>query len=119
MQLKPNLTTPQLFSELKVTLLLETLASGKIVASIFEFPSCRVEAADRQTAIAQLQAIFLERLQHIEAIAWSVPVLVTEPTWLKFAGVFQDDSEFQSIMQQIRAERESDDDSEVDPSYYQ
>jgi hypothetical protein len=119
MQLKPSLTAPQPFSELKVTLLLETLASGKVVASIFEFPSCRVEADDRETAIAQLQAVFLERSRYIEAIPWSVPVSVPEPAWMKFAGIFQDDSDFQAIMEEIRAERESEDDSEVDPSYYQ
>ncbi|MCU0569247.1 MAG: hypothetical protein MUF49_22070 [Oculatellaceae cyanobacterium Prado106] len=45
---------PHPFSELKVTLLLETLPSGKVAASVFEFPACRVEADDRQTAIAKL-----------------------------------------------------------------
>jgi len=38
---------------------------------------------------------------------------------MQFAGVFQDDPDFQAIMDAIRAERLSDDDSEVDPSYYQ
>jgi hypothetical protein len=37
---------------------------------------------------------------------------------MKFAGVFQDDSDFAAIMESIRAERTSDDDSAVDPSYY-
>jgi hypothetical protein len=31
---------------------------------------------------------------------------------------FQDDSDFQEIMDEIRAERTSDDDTEVDSSYY-
>jgi hypothetical protein len=118
MQLSNPIST-KLSSELKVTLILEKLASGKVVASIFEFPSCQVEADDRDTAIAQLQSIFLERLQHIEAIPWNVPISVTQPAWMKFAGIFQDDLDFQSIMQEIRAERESEDNSEVDPSYYQ
>jgi hypothetical protein len=83
------------------------------------FPSCRVEADDRETAIAQLQAVFLERSQHIEAIPWSVPVSVTEPAWMKFAGIFQDDPDCQAIMEEIRAERESEDGAEVDLSYYQ
>ncbi|MGB3691209.1 MAG: hypothetical protein WA865_16815 [Spirulinaceae cyanobacterium] len=42
----------------------------------------------------------------------------SEPAWLKFAGAFEDDSDFAAIMESIRAERDSDDDSEVDPSYY-
>jgi transcriptional regulator NrdR family protein len=94
------------FTNLKVTLLLEALTSGQVVASVREFPDCRVKAETREMAIAQIQATFLERLKNIE------------PTWMKFAGVFKDDSDFAAIMQSIRAERTSDDDSEVDPSYY-
>ena len=103
---------------LKVTLLVETLAPGQVVASILEFPHCRIEAETRESAIAQLQATFLERLKHIEAISWDVPIQTSEPDWVKFVGVFQDDPEFQEIMEAIRAERTSEDDSEVDPSYY-
>jgi hypothetical protein len=38
--------------------------------------------------------------------------------WIKYAGVFKDDVDFLEIMQEIRDERDSDDESEVDPSYY-
>lgn len=123
-----NLELPQSypFSNLKVTLLLETLTSGQIAASVFEFPDCRVKAETREAAIAQIQATFLERLKNIEAISWNVPIQsnavgvasLSEPTWMKFAGVFKDDSDFAAIMESIRAERTSDDESEVDPSYY-
>lgn len=114
------------FTNLKVTLLLEILTSGEVAASIFEFPDCRVKAETREAAIAQIQATFLERLKNFEAILWNVPIQanavglapLSEPTWMKFAGVFQDDSDFAAIMESIRAERTSDDDSEVDPSYY-
>jgi len=106
------------FSHLKVTLLVETLAPGKVVASILEFPHCQVEAENRETAIVHLQTTFLERLKHIEAISWDVPIQPSEPEWMKFAGVFRDDPDFQEIMEAIRAERISGDDSEVDPSYY-
>ncbi|HAT13678.1 MAG TPA: hypothetical protein DCS91_09000 [Microcoleaceae bacterium UBA11344] len=106
------------FTNLKVTLLLEALTSGQIVASIREFPDCRVQAETRETAIAQIQATFLERLKNMEAISWNVPIQTSEPSWMKFAGVFKDDADFAAIIESIRAERTSDDDSEVDPSYY-
>jgi hypothetical protein len=38
--------------------------------------------------------------------------------WVKYAGVFKDDADFLEIMQEVRAERDLDDESEVDPSYY-
>ena len=123
-----NLELPQSypFSNLKVTLLLETLKSGQVAASIFEFPDCRVQAETREAALAQIQATFLERIKNIEAISWNVPIQInavgvaslSEPSWMKFAGVFKDDSDWAAIMESIRAERTSDDEEEVDPSYY-
>ena len=68
--------------------------------------------------ITQIKAAFLERLKHIETISWDVPFQASEPAWIKFAGVFKDDSDFQEIMQTIRSERNSNDESEVDPYYY-
>jgi predicted RNase H-like HicB family nuclease len=115
-----NLNVPQSNppSNLKVTLLVENLTSGHVVASVLEFPDCRVEADTREKAINQIKTAFLERLKHIEAISWDVPVQPKEPTWMQFGGIFKDDTDFISIMETIRAERNSHDDSEVDPSYY-
>lgn len=63
-----NLTLP---TQLKVTLLVEKLESGKFAASVYEFPGCRVESDTRETAIEQVQSAFLDRLKHIEAIPWN------------------------------------------------
>jgi predicted RNase H-like HicB family nuclease len=106
------------FTNLKVTLLLESLTSGQVTASIREFPDCQVKAETREAAIAQIQATFLERLKNMEAISWNVPIQASEPTWMKFAGIFKDDADFVAIMESIRTERNLDDDSEIDPSYY-
>lgn len=58
-----NLKAPQsqLSTNLKVTLLLETLTSGQFAASISEFPTYRVEAQTREEAITKIQTTFLER----------------------------------------------------------
>jgi predicted RNase H-like HicB family nuclease len=115
-----NLELPQsnLFSNLKVTLLLESLRSGEIVASIREFPDCRVQAETREKAIAKIQATFLEKLQNIEAISWDVPLPNSQPAWMEFAGIFKDDEDFASIMDSIYQERNSNLSEEIDPSYY-
>ncbi|MCU0543151.1 MAG: hypothetical protein MUE44_13425 [Oscillatoriaceae cyanobacterium Prado104] len=115
-----NLDLPQSdpFTNLKVTLLVEALTSGQIAAYVREFPDCRVQAETREAAIAQIQATFLERLKNIEAISWNVPIQTSEPSWMKFAGVFKNDADFAAIMESIRAERTSEDDSQVDPFYY-
>jgi hypothetical protein len=38
--------------------------------------------------------------------------------WMKYAVAFKDDVDFLEIMYEIRAERDLDDESEIDPSYY-
>ncbi|MBD2596592.1 hypothetical protein H6G74_19970 [Nostoc spongiaeforme FACHB-130] len=113
-----NVTQSQPSANLKVTLLIESLKNGQFAASIFEFPNFRVEAQTREDAITQLQTTFLERLSHIEAISWKLPIEASAPTWMQFAGVFQNDQDFQEIIHEIRSQRTSDDDSEVDSSYY-
>jgi hypothetical protein len=110
---------------LRVTLRLEVQA-GAIVASVIEFPECRVEAATREEAIEQVQAALLERLAHVETIFWDVPIEQnlngvrkrSVSPWIRFAGMFQDDPDFAAIAANIRAEREVEDDSEVAPSVY-
>jgi hypothetical protein len=118
-------------SRLRVTLRLEAQSSGTITASVVEFPDCRVEAATREAAIAGVQAAFLKQLARSETISWDVP-LPSEPSdghlngserrlqspWIKYAGMFKDDPDFSEISAAILAEREIEDDTEVDPSVY-
>ncbi len=113
-----TLSKADLFPNLKVTLLLESLTSGQFIASIREFPDCRIQAETKEIAIAQLQATFLERLPKIEAIAWEIPLQTIEPPWQEYVGIFQDDPDFTAVMESINAKKNSDDDSEVDSSYY-
>ena len=64
--------------------------------------------------IAKIQATFLKRLKKMEVISSNVPISASEPTWMKFAGIFKDDADFAEIMESIRAEPTSDDESEID-----
>lgn len=41
------------------------------------------------------------------------------PAWLKYAGMFQDDPDFEAIAEELRAERETGDVSEIDPAWYE
>ena len=113
-----NGSLPKPSTNMKVTLLVETLQPGKIAASVLEFPDSRIEAETRESAISLLQANFIERLKRLEAISWNVPVNASDNMGMEFVGVFQDDPDFQAISRDLLAERASEDDSEVDPSYY-
>ncbi len=120
-----NMISPIARQEITVTLMIEPQTSGRFVASVMEFPDCRVEGATREEAIELVHQRWQEKTAHVEFVAtpWVIPVpkveaAATEAAWMKFAGIFQDDAEFAEIMDELRAERESDDESEVDPAYY-
>lgn len=104
---------------LKMTLLLQTLESGEIAASVLEFPDCRVEAATKAEAIAALDTLLSDRLKNTDIVSLELPIPISSDSqspWSKLFGLFKDDSDFTEIAASIRAERDIDDDSEVDPS---
>jgi hypothetical protein len=58
-------------------------------------------------------------LSQVKKLISSLPQTeAVKHNWMQYAGVFKDDVDFLEIMQEIRAERDVDDESEVDPSYY-
>ncbi|NCS09879.1 MAG: hypothetical protein GPJ08_01360 [Microcystis aeruginosa G13-09] len=113
-----NIPPSQPSANLKVKILIETLKNGQYVVSIAELPHFRVQAPTKEEAISQLQTTFIEQISQIETISWTTPLDNPSPNWREFAGIFENDADFQEIMDTLQAERTLDDDSEVDPSYY-
>jgi hypothetical protein len=75
----------------------------------------QLEDRQLETRVTALEA----ELSQMKKLLSNLPQIETvNPNWIEYAGVFKDDVDFLEIMQEIRAERESDDESEVDPSYY-
>lgn len=113
-------TTNSALPELTIPLILEVQASGAIAASTPAFPDCRVEAATRSEAIAHLTQQLQQRLAHSElmSLTLAVPIKVESP-WNELFGLYQNDPDFAEIAASLRAERDIDDDSEVDSSVYQ
>jgi predicted nucleic acid-binding protein len=113
--------SPESSTTLKMTLLLQTLESGRILASVLELPDCRVESATKEEAIATLNAMVADRLKNADIVSLELPIPFapsSQSPWAKLFGLFKDDPDFAEIAATLRAERESDDDSEVDPSVY-
>jgi hypothetical protein len=75
----------------------------------------QLEDRQLETRVTALEA----ELSQVKKLLSSFPQTETvKHNWMKYAGVFKDDVDFLEIMQEIRAERDLDDESEVDPSYY-
>ena len=108
--------------ETEVTLLLEPQNSGRFVASVMEFPGCRVEAETKAAAIVLVQSQLQDYLKQVELIRVALPseLEVKKPDpWDRLFGMFKGDPDFAEIAAEIRASREVDDDSEVDPTVYE
>lgn len=104
---------------MNITLLVKTMQSGKIEASVLELPAYSVEAESRESAIASLKTTLLDKIQDAEALSWQFPIKTsTAPGWMKFAGVFEGNADFAEIMDEIQADREAWGDEEMDESEY-
>jgi len=107
-------------ANLKVNILVENKKDG-VIASALEFPSYRVKAATRELALKTLEQLLATHLKDAEIIPIEIKVSQVadeKNPWIKFAGFFKDDPYFAEIALSMQAERESNDDSEVDPSLY-
>jgi hypothetical protein len=57
-------------------------------------------------------------MTHAEVIAVSQEEELSDNPWIKFVGMFENDPDFAEIAAAIRAEREVEDETEVDPAVY-
>lgn len=88
-------------------ILLESQDDGFTVATVLEVPNLQIIDKTKQGAIEKVQQLLQERLAKAEIIQISLPKKTHENPLMKFAGVFENDSDFQEIMSEIRAEREN------------
>lgn len=105
---------------MNLNILIESKQDGGSIASILEFPAYRVEAETRDLALAKIQKLVTEHLAAAEVVPLEVnlPYESANNAWLKYAGIFAGDPDFAEIANELRAERSSDDESEVDPAVY-
>jgi hypothetical protein len=105
--------------EISVTVMGEPLAA-LFVASVIEFPGCRVQAETKAAAIAGVRQQLSERLGKAEFEVVTVPMVngVDNP-WLEMFGAFRDSVYFDDVVKIIEADRAVLGDEDVDPSVYQ
>jgi hypothetical protein len=97
--------------------IVEVLASGEVAAWVTEFQDSKVIAADRSTAIFELEQVLKKRLESIERVVIQVesPTETQRDRSLDTLGsIPTDDRYFRDLMATLRADRELDDDN---PAY--
>lgn len=88
-------------------ILLESQDDGFTVATVLEVPNLQSIDKTKQGAIEKVRQLLQERLAKAEIIQISLPKKNNGNPLMKFAGIFEKDSDFQEIMSEIRAEREN------------
>jgi hypothetical protein len=92
--------------------IVEVLANGQVAAWVTEFQDSKVIAADRTTAIFELEKVLKKRLESIERVVIEVDL---DPQSIDtLPRIPSDDRYFRELMATFRAERELDDDN---PAY--
>jgi hypothetical protein len=75
-----------------------------------ELPQYRVEVATREQALLILNQVLVEHLDKVEVIPMEIKLPQTDQSqrpWMKFAGVFKDDPDFDAVQQYIQEYRQT------------
>lgn len=93
-------------------ILVENADDGSTIATVLEVPNLQTSDTTRQGAVEKAKQLLQKRLAKAEIVQISLMTgsSSSENPLLKFAGVFQDDPDFEDIMNNLRVERGSDGD---------
>ncbi len=111
-------------NSIKVNILLHQRSDGKTVASMLEIPDCTVEESSREQAISSMRENLIEKLESVEIVSIELPInqhdridsnkvddldlarsAIPDRPWLKSAGIFKTDSQFEEFQQEIQSYR--------------
>ncbi len=92
--------------------IVEILANGQVAVWVTEFQDSKVIAADRATAIVELEKVLKKRLESVERMV--IEVDLDTHSIDRLPSIPADDQYFRELMATLRADRELDDDN---PAY--
>jgi predicted RNase H-like HicB family nuclease len=100
----------------------ENQSHQHFVASVIGMPTITVDGGTEIEAISNAKAALKSQLAKGKVVTVDLDEIgkldpqSTRST--QYAGIFENDLDFQAVISEITAERTSEDESEVDPSYY-
>ncbi|KAB8331584.1 type II toxin-antitoxin system HicB family antitoxin [Scytonema tolypothrichoides VB-61278] len=91
-------------SKLNYSVLVEEKEGG-YQATVWGLPDCQVLAATREEALKNLHELMNARLQNVEIVTQEIEQPKSEHPWMKFAGIFKDDPQFDEVLAYIEEYR--------------
>ena len=90
---------------------IEQTSDRRFRATPLSFPDCVAVADTREQALESVREILRERLEKVEFV--ELQVGENEHPWLKFAGMFKDDPNWDQYLEDIAQYRRSVDEAEA------
>jgi predicted RNase H-like HicB family nuclease len=92
--------------EQNYSILIETPKSGVYHATAIGLPNCRAKGATRDIALQNIKQILTDKLNHSEIVTLKIDTQQPEHPWTQFAGMFQDDPQFEDMLKDIQTYRQ-------------
>lgn len=95
----PNNTAPKL----NYDVLIENQEDGGVIATVLGLPDIKGSGVTKEEALEKLIQLLQER--KLEIVTLEIEPPQTEHPWMKFAGMFKDDPQFDEVLAYIEADR--------------
>jgi predicted RNase H-like HicB family nuclease len=92
--------------EQNYSILIETPKSGGYRATALGLPNCRAKGETREIALQNIQQLLTDRLSHSEIVTLKIDSPRSTHPWMQFAGMFQDDPQFEEMLDDIQTYRQ-------------
>ncbi|MFH7026985.1 MAG: type II toxin-antitoxin system HicB family antitoxin [Heteroscytonema crispum UTEX LB 1556] len=102
-----SIKTSYLHSSPKLTydILIENEPDGNVSARVIVLPDCKATGATKQEALTLLSQLLQKRLETAEIVTLEIELSKAEHPWMKFAGKYKDDPQFDEMLADIEAYR--------------
>lgn len=93
-------------SKRRYDVLIEHQADGEISATVLGWQDCQAQAPTKEEALKTLRQLIDARLQNTEIVSLEIDLPQGEHPWMRFAGMFKDDSDFEEVLADINYYRQ-------------
>jgi predicted RNase H-like HicB family nuclease len=93
-------------TEQNYAILIETPKTGGYRATALGLPNCRAKGATREIALQNVRELLTTRLSQSEIVTLTIDSPQAEHPWMQFAGMFQNDPQFEEMQADIQVYRQ-------------
>lgn len=101
-------------SQMSYMVSVEQKSSEHWSAQVLGWGDCHAEAESREAAVSQVKQVLNDRLSQMDLIVLDIPVPSVEHSWMKYAGMSENDPLFDEVLDEIAEYRHQLDASRVD-----